>query len=94
MAKAIFKLVLRLMAVASGTHVRIASPFRYLILISIGFDRDLGVAGRAMVRTGDGSIAQKLIKIDRPSMSRHLLPSILDIDHTPSSSHPNFGHSS
>ncbi|PTU17554.1 hypothetical protein P175DRAFT_0535886 [Aspergillus ochraceoroseus IBT 24754] len=30
------------------------------------FDRDLGVAGRAMVRTGDGSIVQKLIKIDRP----------------------------
>ncbi|KAL4870831.1 hypothetical protein BDV12DRAFT_184195 [Aspergillus spectabilis] len=30
------------------------------------FDRDLGVAGRAMVRTEDGSIDQKLIKIDRP----------------------------
>ncbi|KAL3482461.1 peptidase M18 [Aspergillus californicus] len=30
------------------------------------FDRDLGVAGRAMVRTDDGSIVQKLIKIDRP----------------------------
>lgn len=34
----------------------------------LGFDRDLGVAGRAMVRTEDGSIVQKLIKIDRPSM--------------------------
>ena len=33
----------------------------------IGFDRDLGVAGRAMVRTEDGSIVQKLLKIDRPS---------------------------
>ncbi|KAL4926974.1 M18 family aminopeptidase [Aspergillus undulatus] len=30
------------------------------------FDRDLGIAGRAMVRTDDGSIVQKLIKIDRP----------------------------
>ncbi|KAL4897684.1 peptidase M18 [Aspergillus ambiguus] len=30
------------------------------------FDRDLGVAGRAMVRTADGSIVQKLIKVDRP----------------------------
>lgn len=30
------------------------------------FDRDLGVAGRAMVRNGDGSIVQKLLKIDRP----------------------------
>ncbi|CEL07351.1 peptidase M18 [Aspergillus pseudodeflectus] len=30
------------------------------------FDRDLGVAGRAMVRAEDGSIVQKLIKIDRP----------------------------
>lgn len=33
-----------------------------------GFDRDLGIAGRAMVRTSDGSIVQKLLKIDRPSM--------------------------
>ena len=33
-----------------------------------GFDRDLGVAGRAMVRTSDGAIVQKLLKIDRPSM--------------------------
>ncbi|KAL2846930.1 peptidase M18 [Aspergillus pseudoustus] len=30
------------------------------------FDRDLGVAGRAMVRAEDGSIVQKIIKIDRP----------------------------
>ncbi|TQB74777.1 hypothetical protein MPDQ_004219 [Monascus purpureus] len=30
------------------------------------FDRDLGVAGRVMVRTSDGSIVQKLVKIDRP----------------------------
>jgi aspartyl aminopeptidase len=36
-------------------------------LIVAGFDRDLGVAGRAMVKTSDGSIVQKLIMIDRPS---------------------------
>lgn len=36
--------------------------------IYAGFDRDLGVAGRAMVRTSDGAIVQKLLKIDRPSM--------------------------
>ena len=30
------------------------------------FDRDLGLAGRTMVRTGDGSLVQRLIKVDRP----------------------------
>lgn len=33
-----------------------------------GFDRDLGVAGRVMTRASDGSIVQKLVKVDRPSM--------------------------
>lgn len=37
--------------------------------IFVGFDRDLGVAGRVMTRASDGSIVQKLVKIDRPSMS-------------------------
>lgn len=40
----------------------------------VGFDRDLGVAGRVMVRDSNGSIVQKLVKVDRPSMcyqSRH-----------------------
>jgi aspartyl aminopeptidase len=31
------------------------------------FDRDLGVAGRVMVRDSNGSIMQKLVHIDRPS---------------------------
>jgi aspartyl aminopeptidase len=31
------------------------------------FDRDLGVAGRVMVRGENGSIMQKLVHIDRPS---------------------------
>ena len=34
------------------------------------FDRDLGMAGRAMVRGPNGTIMQKLIHIDKPSKSR------------------------
>lgn len=34
------------------------------------FDRDLGVAGRAMVKQKDGSIAQKLVHINKPSRCR------------------------
>jgi aspartyl aminopeptidase len=30
------------------------------------FDRDLSIAGRAMIRDGEGNFIQKLIKIDRP----------------------------
>ncbi|KAF2500901.1 peptidase M18, aminopeptidase I [Lophium mytilinum] len=30
------------------------------------FDRDLSIAGRAMVKTKDGSIEQRLVKVDRP----------------------------
>ncbi|CAK7203555.1 hypothetical protein SEUCBS139899_006289 [Sporothrix eucalyptigena] len=30
------------------------------------FDRDLSVAGRVLVRAGDGTIVQKLIKVERP----------------------------
>lgn len=42
------------------------------------FDRDLGVSGRVMVRTQDGKIQQKLIKLDRailrvPNLAIHLL---------------------
>ena len=32
-----------------------------------GFDRDLGVAGRVMVKESDGSIKQRLVHIQRPS---------------------------
>ena len=32
-----------------------------------GFDRDLSIAGRAMIKHMDGTFVQKLIKIDRPS---------------------------
>ncbi|PYI13465.1 aspartyl aminopeptidase [Aspergillus japonicus CBS 114.51] len=46
------------------------------------FDRDLGVAGRAMVRNGDGSIAQKLIKIDRPILRIPTLAIHLDRQET------------
>ncbi|KAL5332963.1 aminopeptidase I zinc metalloprotease [Aspergillus crustosus] len=46
------------------------------------FDRDLGVAGRAMVRTEDGSIDQKLIKIDRPILRIPTLAIHLDRQET------------
>ena len=46
-----------------------------------GFDRDLSVAGRAMVKTQDGSIVQKLVRIDRPS--KHApVPTVAVIRHT------------
>ena len=32
-----------------------------------GFDRDLSMAGRAMVKSKDGSYMQKLVKVERPS---------------------------
>jgi aspartyl aminopeptidase len=40
---------------------------------AIGFDRDLSIAGRAMVKDGKDNFVQKLVKIDRPSerYSRH-----------------------
>ena len=33
----------------------------------IGFDRDLSIAGRAMVKTAKGDYVQKIVKVDRPS---------------------------
>ena len=39
------------------------------VIFSTGFDRDLGLAGRAMVREANGSIVQKLVHIDKPSRS-------------------------
>lgn len=38
------------------------------------FDRDLGIAGRAMVRDGDGNVVQKLVRIDKPSKSKPRKP--------------------
>lgn len=34
---------------------------------NIGFDRDLGIAGRVMVKGEDGTVQHKLVHIDRPS---------------------------
>ena len=56
------------MVVAFGTPVRnIADHPTNILLMFTGFDRDLGVAGRVMTRASDGSIVQKLVKVDRPS---------------------------
>jgi aspartyl aminopeptidase len=35
--------------------------------MAAGFDRDLGIAGRAMIRKKDNCISQELVHIDRPS---------------------------
>lgn len=37
--------------------------------IGLGFDRDLSIAGRAMVKAENGDYIQKLIKINRPSIA-------------------------
>jgi aspartyl aminopeptidase len=46
------------------------------------FDRDLGVAGRVMVRSSNGTIAQKVIKIDRPILRIPTLAIHLDRQET------------
>lgn len=35
---------------------------------ALGFDRDLSIAGRVIVKVKNGDFVQKLVKIDRPSM--------------------------
>ena len=49
------------------------------------FDRDLGVAGRVMVRGSNGSIMQKLVYIDKPSRCHPL-------SHKPSSNFRSPSH--
>ena len=41
---------------------------------SAGFDRDLSIAGRAMVQVNGGSVVQELVKVDRPSTSAPAAP--------------------
>ena len=59
------------MEAASGIPVRArlcsGMKIRRALTRSSGFDRDLSIAGRVMVRTTSGSICQRLVKIDRPS---------------------------
>ncbi len=44
------------------------------------FDRDLGVAGRVMVKGSDGKIQGKLVKIDKPILRIPTLAIHLDRD--------------
>ncbi|KAI9724872.1 MAG: hypothetical protein M1812_000148 [Candelaria pacifica] len=46
------------------------------------FDRDLGIAGRAMIKTDDGHFIQKLIKIDKPILRVPTLAIHLDRQET------------
>lgn len=37
------------------------------------FDRDLGIAGRVMVRESSGKIVQRLVHVDKPSMLQDIV---------------------
>lgn len=66
---ALSKWVWKLMVVAYGIHVKSSdlSLLKEGLIKITGFDRDLSIAGRAMVRLENGDFVQKLVKIDRPS---------------------------
>lgn len=67
----LYRLAWNPMAVAYGIHV--SRPNEYSATRganpNLGFDRDLSLAGRAMVKMENGDYVQKLVKIDRPSMT-------------------------
>lgn len=56
------------------------------------FDRDLGIAGRVMVRGSNGGIHQKLVHIDKPS--KLIVYALQTLADCVSSSSPNFSRPS
>lgn len=66
----------------------------FIAKFDIGFDRDLSIAGRAMVRNSNGSIEAKLVHIDRPSMIllSTMLCLVISLIMVPSSAYPNTRH--
>lgn len=61
------------MAAVYGIHVhpsdRAISGNGGILVLSpcVGFDRDLSIAGRAMVKTDEGEYIHTLVRINRPS---------------------------
>lgn len=56
------------MEVAYGIHVGTRLVVHASKADRPGFDRDLSVAGRVMIKTKEGQYAQRLVRIDKPSM--------------------------
>ncbi|KAL8929641.1 MAG: hypothetical protein Q9172_000437 [Xanthocarpia lactea] len=66
----------------SEANRRRNAGLRVVLSLYIGFDRDLSIAGRAMVKTDKNECVQKLVKIDRPILRIPTLAIHLDRQET------------